>query len=446
MKDHTPPHSHESEQALLGAVLLMPSQFDEVSWVKPEDFYQEVHGEIWRAIRELQDNHQHADAVTVSDWFHDRDKSDLVGGGSYLTKLASEISFATNVKAYARTVRDKSMLRQLVDVCTNLAGQAYEFTGNDPREIVDIAEQKLFSITTHRSKKTKHAGEVLKDVHEELAYRSQNPGTLTGIPTGFANLDAKTNGLNDTDLIIVAGRPSMGKTTFAMNIAENVAIHQGIPVGVFSLEMSSKQLGQRLVVSQSGVDFTKFKNGDLKEHDWDQINKAYRLINQAPLYIDDEGALTPMQLRGKARRMQREHGIKLIVVDYLQLMQIPSMAGQKVNEITEISRNLKALAKELDVPVIALSQLNRALESRPNKRPIMADLRESGGIEQDADQIIFIYREEVYKEETAQKGIAEVILRKNRNGSIGSSELLFQGHCVRFQNLEHRYLTSVIND
>lgn len=436
-----PPSAIEAEQALLGCLLLNPRCYEQVAdRIAPDDFYREDHREIYTAFIELTENRQSGDAVTVAEWFQSRDKADMVAGGSYLTMLANNVASAANVVAYADIVREKSVLRQLIDIGTEIAGDAYRPDGRTAETILEKAEQQIFKIAEQGSQRRSnfvHVESLLKESYELIEELSTKTGDITGVATGFADLDERTSGLQPSDLIIIAGRPAMGKTTLAMNIAESAAIRNQVPVGVFSMEMSAQQLVFRLFSSLGAINQKKLRTGKLEDTDWDGLNSAFRMLKQAPIYIDETPGLSPAQIRARARRMRREHGIGLIVIDYLQLMQVPNNRENRATEIAEISRGLKALAKELSVPVIALSQLNRALEQRPNKRPVMADLRESGSIEQDADLILFIYRDEVYNPDTPSKGLAEVIIGKHRNGSTGILELLFQGEFLRFQNYSH---------
>lgn len=433
-----PPNSIEAEQCLLGALMLSETAWDKVAdRIGERDFYREIHRLIFRAISELQAEHQPTDAVTVADWFARNGMLDRVEGGAYLTMLANETPGATNVTGYADIVREKSVLRQLIEIGSQIADSALNPTGISSRELLEAAEQKLFAIAEQRMRAGggyRHIKEVMRLAIERLNDLQDNDGELTGVPTGYAELDRRTSGLQPTDLIIVAGRPAMGKTAFAMNIAANAAIKAKVPVAVFSMEMSDMQLVMRLFSSWGRISQNKLRTGRLNEQDYANLTSAMNLLKQAPIFIDETPALSPTDLRARARRLKREHDIGLIVIDYLQLMQVPGNIENRANQIAEISRSLKALAKELKVPVIALSQLNRALEQRPNKRPVMADLRESGSIEQDADMILFIYRDEVYHEDSPDKGVAEIIIGKFRNGPTGEIKLNFEGEFLRFRD------------
>jgi replicative DNA helicase len=348
------------------------------------------------------------------------------------------------VRAYAEIVREKSILRQLVDVGAEITSGAFSSDGRNSRELLEEAERKVFAIADQDLRTGASFVSIqvaIKEAIEKLDELARHEGDITGLATGFKDFDEKTAGLQDSDLIIVAGRPSMGKTTLAMNIAENIAIKHEKPVAIFSMEMSAQQLVRRMFSSLGQIDQNKLRTGSLDDLDWPKLTSAMNLLHKSHIFIDETPSLSPAELRARARRLKREHDIGLIVVDYLQLMAVPGTRENRATEIAEISRSLKAIAKELQLPVIALSQLNRALEQRPNKRPVMADLRESGSIEQDADLIVFIYRDEVYNEDTPEKGKAEIIIGKHRNGPTGTVVLTFQGHWLRFLNYapEHAY-------
>lgn len=438
-----PPHSIEAEQAVLGGLLLSDRAYEKIAdAINESDFYREDHRYVFRAINELHEAGRPCDAVTVSEWFEANGESGRVDGGAYITQLVNSTSSAANISAYADIVREKSILRSLIDVGTEIAAAGYETEGKPPKVLLEQAEQLVFAIAD-RSQRVGtgfvRIQDTLKDAFEKLEELSAHKGDITGVPTGFADFDKLTAGLQRADLIIVAGRPSMGKTAFAMNIAENAAIRHKVPVAVFSMEMSSMQLVNRLFSSLGQIDQTKLRTGQLHDNDWPNLTSAMNVLHKTKIFIDDTPSLSPAELRARARRLKREHDIGMIVVDYLQLMAVPATRENRATEIAEISRALKALAKELDVPVMALSQLNRALEQRPNKRPVMADLRESGSIEQDADLIAFIYRDEVYNKETAEPGKAEIIIGKHRNGATGTTNLLFQGQWVRFVNYAHEF-------
>jgi replicative DNA helicase len=440
-----PPHSLEGEQAVLGGLLLSPRAFDQVADIVTEvDFYREDHRLIFRAIGQLNEKGRPCDAVTVTEWFESHGLVDQVDGGGYISQLAANTPSAANVRAYAEIVREKSILRQLVDVGAEITSGVFSQDGRNSRELLEEAERKVFAIADQDLRAGASFVSIqtaIKEAIDKLDELAKHEGDITGIPTGFKDFDEKTAGLQDSDLIIVAGRPSMGKTTLAMNIAENAAIKHEKPVAIFSMEMSAQQLVRRMFSSLGQIDQNKLRTGNLDDLDWPKLTSAMNLLHKSHIFIDETPSLSPAELRARARRLKREHDIGLIVVDYLQLMAVPGTRENRATEIAEISRSLKAIAKELQLPVIALSQLNRALEQRPNKRPVMADLRESGSIEQDADLIVFIYRDEVYNEDTPEKGKAEIIIGKHRNGPTGTVVLTFQGHWLRFLNYapEHAY-------
>ena len=441
-----PPHSLEAEQAVLGGLLLSSRAWDAVADVITEnDFYREDHRLIFRAVAELSDGAKPCDAITVTEWFESHGQVDQVDGGDYISQLASSTPSAANVRAYADIVREKSILRQLIDVGADITSGAFSLEGKTSRELLELAEQMVFAIADQVQRSGSSFISVQTAINEaidRIQELAEHEGEITGIPTGFSDFDSKTAGLQDSDLIIVAGRPAMGKTTFAMNIAENAAIKSEKAVAVFSMEMSAVQLVMRLFSSLGGIDQTRLRTGNLDEMDWPKLTSAMTLLHKSKIFIDETASLSPAELRARARRLKREHDIGLIIVDYLQLMAVPGSSENRATEIAEISRSLKAIAKELHLPVIAISQLNRALEQRPDKRPLMADLRESGSIEQDADLIIFIYRDEVYnKDQEDNKGKAEIIIGKHRNGPTGKVDLAFQGQWLRFVNFapEERY-------
>jgi replicative DNA helicase len=433
-----PPHSVQAEQSLLGGLLLDNRAWDQIAdLLSGADFYRREHRLIFSAIGKLIERGDPCDVITLSEWLDSNSQLDDVGGLSYLGTLAKDTPSAANIRAYANIVRDNSVLRQLAEVGTEIANSAYYTEGRDTPSLLDHAEKLVFRITDQGATR----GSGFHDIKELLTravdridtlFHQDNP--LTGVSTGFTEVDEMTAGLQASDLVIVAGRPSMGKTTFAMNIAEHAAIKDNVPVAVFSMEMPGEQLAMRLMSSLGRIDQTKVRTGKLDDDDWPRLTSAVSILSKAPLFIDDTPALSPTELRARARRLKREHNLGLIVIDYLQLMQVPGSNENRTGEISEISRSLKALAKELEVPVIALSQLNRSLEQRPNKRPVMSDLRESGAIEQDADVIMFIYRDEVYDEDSPDKGTAEIIIGKQRNGPIGMRRLTFLGQHTRFEN------------
>lgn len=438
-----PPNSFEAEQAVLGGLLLSASAWDQIADLLTEqDFYREDHRLIFRAIHDLNNLSKPCDAVTVTEWFESHGKADLIDEGAYISQLAGNTPSAANVAAYAEIVREKSILRQLIDAGTTLTSSAFSSDGRDSKELLEEAERLVFSISDQGAR-GKSGFVSIQDTIKEAIARIQElnefEGEITGTATGFKDFDRLTAGLQQSDLIIVAGRPSMGKTTFAMNIAEHTAIKHEVPVAIFSMEMSSLQLVMRLFSSLGQIEQGRLRTGNLTDLDWPKLTSAMNLLHKSKIFIDETPALSPAELRARARRLKREHGIGLIIVDYLQLMSVPGTRENRATEIAEISRSLKALAKELSLPVVALSQLNRSLEQRPNKRPVMADLRESGSIEQDADLIVFIYRDEIYHPETAEKGKAEIIIGKHRNGETGTVNLTWQGRWLRFVNFAPEY-------
>lgn len=434
----TPPNSLEAEQSLLGGLMLDQSAWDKVAdIVVADDFYRKDHRLIFSAINELAENASPCDVVTVSEHLANSGDLDAAGGLEYLAMLANETPGAANIRAYATILRERSVLRSLISAGNEISGSAYATEGRSATELVDQAERLVFEIAEKGARGRvgfKSLKQILPDAVDRIDMLHRSGGEITGIPSGFSEFDKLTSGLQPGDLVVVAGRPSMGKTTFAINIAENAAIGAKIPTAVFSLEMPSQQLVVRLMSSLGRVDMSHLRSGRFPDEDWSRINTAVQLMSEAPIYIDDSASLTPTEIRARARRLKREADLGLIVIDYLQLMQIHGTSENRATEISEISRSLKALARELEVPVIALSQLNRSVEQRTDKRPVMSDLRESGAIEQDADVIIFIYREEVYKQDTPRKGIADISVAKQRNGPIGDFPLTFVGRFTRFEN------------
>lgn len=433
-----PPHSEEAEKAVIGAVLIDNRAWDNISdKVAISDFYQHPHRLIYTTIGELAERSQPFDVLTVAEHLRQKHELDQVGGESYLFELAQNTPSAANAEAYATIVRERSILRQLISSAGDIAKSAFNADGRDTKELLDTAEQLVFQIAEQGSRGSGpvRVSDLLSDTTARIDELYHSTAALTGVSTGFADMDEMTSGLQKGDLIIVAARPSMGKTTFSMNIAEYAAIKGDKPVLVFSMEMPAEQLTMRMISSLGRIDQHNLRTGKLTDEDWPRISSAVSMLSEAQMYIDDTPALTPIELRARARRVARaNNGIGLIVIDYLQLMRVAGKSENRTNEISEISRSLKALAKELEVPVVALSQLNRGLESRTDKRPVMSDLRESGAIEQDADVIAFIYRDEVYHEDSPDKGSAEIIIRKQRNGPIGDFRLTFLGQFTRFEN------------
>ncbi len=435
-----PPHSVEAEAAVLGGLLLDNSAFDRVGdFLRADDFYRADHRQIFEAIARLVQSARPADVVTVFEALQSLGQAEDAGGLSYINSLAIETPSASNIRRYAEIVRDRAILRKLISVSDNIATTALNPAGKETRQILDEAETQIFRIGEEGARGRQQAADfdqLLNNVVlriDELA-NNPNPSDVTGVPSGFVDLDQKTAGMHGGDLIIVAGRPSMGKTSFALNVAEHVAIDQGLPIAVFSMEMGAEQLVLRMLCSVGRIDAQRLRTGRLHEDDWDRLTHATKRLKGVQAYIDETPALNPLELRSRARRMSRiAGGLQLIVVDYIQLMSASSSGENRTTEISEITRSLKSLAKELNCPVIALSQLNRTVEQRTDKRPVMSDLRESGAIEQDADLILFIYRDEVYRPDTPDKGVAEIIIGKQRNGPIGTVRLTFQGQFTKFE-------------
>jgi replicative DNA helicase len=433
-----PPHSIEAEQSLLGGLMLDHQSWDKIADVVTEsDFYRKDHRLIFAAIANLAEDANPCDVVTVSEWLDNRSELESAGGLEYLASLANETPGAANARSYAKILRERSMLRLLITAGNEISGAAFSSDGRTATEIVDEAERLVFEIAESGSRGRsgfKALKQILPEAVDRIDVLHQSDGDITGISSGFNEFDKLTAGLQPGDLIIVAGRPSMGKSTLAINMAENAAIGAKVPTAIFSMEMPSQQLAFRMISSLGRVDQTHLRTGKFPDEDWSRINTAVQLMSEAPIFIDDTPGLSPTEIRARARRLQREHGLGLIVVDYLQLMAVPGSKENRATEISEISRSLKALAKELSLPVVALSQLNRAVEQRTDKRPVMSDLRESGAIEQDADLILFIYREEVYNQDTPRKGIADISIAKQRNGPIGDFPLTFVGRYTKFEN------------
>ena len=433
-----PPHSDEAEKAVLGSMLIENRAWDNVSdKVSANDFYRHEHRLVFSAIVELAERSQTFDVLTVTDHLRQKHQLDQAGGESYLFELAQNTPSAANAEAYAQIVRERSILRQLISSASDIAKSAFNSEGRDTKDLLDTAEQLVFQIAEQgtRGKGPVKVADLLSDTTARIDQLYHSTAALTGVSTGFTDMDEMTSGLQKGDLVIVAGRPSMGKTTFSMNIAEYAAIKGDKPVLVFSMEMPAEQLTMRMISSLGRIDQHNLRTGKLSDEDWPRISSAVSMLAESQMYIDDTPALTPIEMRARARRVARANdGLSLIVIDYLQLMRVGGRSENRTNEISEISRSLKALAKELNVPVMALSQLNRGLESRTDKRPVMSDLRESGAIEQDADVIAFIYRDEVYHEDSPDKGLAEIIIRKQRNGPIGDFRLTFLGQFTRFEN------------
>ena len=436
----TPPHSVEAEQAVIGGLLIDALAWDQIGdLIVADDFYRPDHQLIFAALAELIANGKPADVVTAAGQLEGSGRLEAAGGLAYLGTLARDTPTAANVRAYAQIVRERSLLRRLISAGRAITAAAFANDGRAARDLVDEAEQQVFRIaeqSTGRRDGAIKVSTLLPQLIDKIDEWHTNPNSMRGLPTGFADFDRKTGGLRPGDLVIVAGRPSMGKTTLAMNIAEYAAVNPGTrsSVAIFSMEMPAEQLLTRMLSSIGGVPLNGIRSGQISDEDWVRVTAATSQLSEAKIFIDESPSLTPTELRARARRVAREHGLDLIVIDYLQLMQVPGTKENRATEIAEISRGLKALAKELQVPVIALSQLNRGVEQRTEKKPVMSDLRESGAIEQDADMILLIYREEVYDKNTPKRGIAEIDLAKHRNGEIGMFMLTFQGQYSRFAN------------
>lgn len=433
-----PPHSLEAEQSVLGGIMLDANVWDNVcDRIQADDFYYPSHRSIFQSMQALLNRDKPLDVITLVDWLREQSQLEEVNGETYLYELARNTPSVSNVVAYADIIRERSILRKLIEVATRIANRAYSPEGMDTVQILDEAERQVFAIaeTSPSISGPVNIKSVLTSTVDRIDQLYHSSDSVTGLPTGYTDLDQMTSGFQPADLIILAARPSMGKTSFAMNIAEHAAIKSQKPVLIFSLEMPAESLAMRMLSSLSRVDQHKIRTGKLEDDDWPRITSSIAMLSKAPMFIDDTPGLSPAEMRARARRIAKEHGeIGLILVDYLQLMQMPGQSESRTLEVSEISRSLKSLAKELNTPVMALSQLNRSLEQRSDKRPVMSDLRESGAIEQDADVITFIYRDEVYNEESPDVGTAEIIIGKQRNGPIGKVRLTFHGQYTRFEN------------
>ncbi len=436
-----PPHSIEAEQSLLGGLMLVNETWDRVmELVTASDFYRHEHRLIFEAMTALAEGNHPFDVITLSEHLNGIDELDSVGGLAYLGELAANTPSAANVQSYALIVRERSTMRQLIAAANEIATRNFNPDGRSGAELLEEAEKRIAEISENRVSRGGPQGvnDLLRGAMHRIDELFASKSRITGLSTGYIDLDDRTSGLQRSDLIIVAGRPSMGKTAFAMNLVEHAVLKQDKPVLVFSMEMPAESLIVRMLSSIGRIDQQRLRNGQLLQEDWPRLTAAVTALKDRPLFIDDTPALSPAEVRARARRLAREHGeLAMIMIDYLQLMQVPGSSEGRTNEVSEISRSLKAVAKEFKCPVVALSQLNRSLEQRPNKRPVMSDLRESGAIEQDADVIAFIYRDEVYHEDTPEKGVAEIIIGKQRNGPIGTVKLAFQREFTRFENLAH---------
>jgi replicative DNA helicase len=435
--ERIPPQSIEAEQAILGSLMVNNDTLTRVvDQIEPEYFYRKAHQIIYAAILDLFDKNEPIDIVTLSQYLKDQGNLDSVGGRQYLTDLALSIATTANAEYYAKTVNEKALLRNLIKAGTEIVGSCYEDTDADM--VVDKAERLIFTIAQRRNlQNLVHIKDIVNDSFARIEKRYEERDSLSGIPSGFYDLDSLTSGFQKSDLIILAARPSMGKTALCLNIAQHAAVEAKAPVAIFSLEMSKEQLVQRLLCAEAKIDANKMRTGFLQSSDWTSLAAAMGRLGEAPIFIDDSAVVTALDIRAKARRLKAENkGLGMIIIDYIQLMQGRSKGGSdnRVQEVSEISRGLKQLARELDVPVIALSQLSRAVEARQNKRPMLSDLRESGSIEQDADIVMFIYRDEYYNQESEKRGEAEIIIAKQRNGPVGTVDLLYQSNITRFLN------------
>jgi len=433
-----PPNSLEAEQSILGGLMLDNTAWDKIAdIIVKSDFYRKDHRIIFDGISNLIEASEACDVVTLSEYLENKGELETAGGLEYIASLANETPGAANAISYAKILRERSVLRSLISAGNQISGNAYLNDGRGASELVDEAERLVFDIAEKGARGRagfEHLKDVLPDTIDRIELLSKSEGDITGVATGYKEFDKLTAGLQSGDLVIIAGRPSMGKTTLAVNIAENAAIGSKVPTAIFSMEMPKEQLAFRMISSLGRVDQSHLRTGKFPDEDWSRINTAVQLMSDAPIYIDDTPALSPTEIRARARRLKRESGLGLIVLDYIQLMQVHGTTENRATEISEISRSLKALAKELSVPIIALSQLNRSVESRTDKKPIMSDLRESGAIEQDADLILFIYRDEVYNPDTPRKGVADISIAKQRNGPIGDFPLTFVGRYTKFEN------------
>lgn len=436
--ERLPPQSLEAEQAVLGALLVSGDGISRVVDVlDPEYFYRKAHQVIYAAALDLYEDNEPIDIVTVSQYLKDEGKLDNVGGRQYITDLSLSVATTANLEYYAKVVQEKAILRMLIRAGTEIVGSCYEET--DAESALDKAEHLIFTLAQKKEmQQLVHIKNIVENSFQQIEDRYENRDSLSGVPSGFYDLDALTSGFQPSDLIIIAARPSMGKTAFVLNIAQHAAVEHNIPVAIFSLEMSKESLVMRMLCSEAEIDSNRLRTGHMHTTDWTKLASAMGRLGEAPIYIDDSALLNSLEMRAKCRRLKSEmNGLGLVIIDYIQLMHGRKQTDNRVQEVSEISRSLKTLAREIAVPVVALSQLSRAVESRQNKRPMLSDLRESGSIEQDADLVGFIYRDEYYNPETEQRGEAEIIIAKQRNGPTGTVELLYQGSITRFLNKVH---------
>ncbi|WP_018130444.1 replicative DNA helicase [Effusibacillus pohliae] len=441
--ERVPPQNIEAEQAVLGAVLIEPDALTVVSEIlKPEDFYRTSHQKIFEGMIEVAENGEPVDIVTLTAHLQDTGQLEEVGGVSYLATLANTVPTAANADYYANIVKEKAVVRRLIKVATQIAASGYEGT-DDVAGLLDEAERRIAELSNEKiTRGFTPIKDILLTTFERIEFLYSHKGGVTGIPSGYPDLDRLTSGFQKSDLIIVAARPSVGKTAFSLNIAQNVAVRAGVPVAIFSLEMSKEQLVQRILCAEATIDAGKMRTGFLDDDDWPKLTMAVSTLAEAPIFIDDTPGITVTEIRAKCRRLQQEHGLGMILIDYLQLIQGRGKSDNRQQEISDISRNLKMIARELDVPVIALSQLSRSVEQRQDKRPMLSDLRESGSIEQDADIVAFLYRDDYYDPESERKNIIEIIIAKQRNGPTGKVELVFLKNFNKFVSLEREAVSS----
>jgi replicative DNA helicase len=443
--DRLPPHHHEAEQAVLGAILIEPSAFVSVQErIRTDDFYRQAHQKLFQVMNDLSEQGKPIDLITLTTELQNKKWLDEVGGVTYLTELAGFVPTAANVIYYAKVVEEKSLMRRLIRTATQIATNGYsgEQAASD---VIDEAERKILEISHRRlpGKGFVPIRDVVMESYEQIEALYLNKTGLHGIPTGFVDLDRMTSGLKGSDLIIVAARPSMGKTAFALNVVQNVAVRSGKTVAIFNLEMSASQMVLRMIAAEGNIDAQTFRTGNVKPEDWEKLTLAISTLSEAPIFIDDTPGITVFDIRAKLRRLQVEHPLGLVVIDYLQLITGRRSGDSRQQEVSEISRSLKLIAREFNVPVIAMSQLSRAVEQRQDKRPMLSDLRESGSIEQDADVVAFLYRDDYYHEDSDKKNIAEVIIGKQRNGPVGKVELLYLKNYSKFLSLEMRHHNDV---
>lgn len=438
--DRVPPQNMEAEQAVLGALIIDgEAMLSVMEKLRAEDFYRHAHRLIYAAMVELSEEQQPVDLVTITSRLKDKDQLEEVGGVTYLTELANAVPTSANIDYYASIVEEKSILRKLIRTATEIVSSGYR-SEEDVTELLSVAEQRIMELSNQKSTRDfVPIRDVLMDVFEQVEYLYNHRGGVTGIPSGFIDLDRMTSGFQKNDLIIVAARPSVGKTAFALNIAQNVGVRSKETVAIFSLEMSAAQLVQRIICAESNVDASRLRTGQLENEDWEKMTMAIGTLSEAKIFIDDSPSITVAEIRAKCRRLKREHGLGLVIIDYLQLIHGRGSSENRQQEVSEISRTLKAIARELEVPVIALSQLSRGVEQRQDKRPLMSDLRESGSIEQDADIVAFLYRDDYYNQESEKKNTIEIIIAKQRNGPVGTVELAFLKNYNKFVNLERNH-------